>query len=377
VKEKVKLTWLQLQTAFDLFLEQRIAIGKLSIDTVKRYRHIVRELGKFLTTQNVKLVEDITPAVIEAFKVWRLDRIKEKKFSCGATGLVLDVAIMHLLFSFAVKRKIVSENPVCMEGPKPGENPQRGAEPFTEEELERLRGKAGPDMLAFLLLRWTGLRGSDAVSLTWTEINFDTKELEKLTQKRHKLVIIPIHSELLAALKKVHKQRQPHPLDRVLLNPSNGAPMTRPRLYQRFLAIGKRAGVEIAHPHRFRDTLAVTMLKNDGTIYDVAKILGDTVDTVEKHYAPFVKELRDRVRGILEKKPKRRVRIPSPTRHHNIFRKANSLSFKKITAGAPVSRILRTVFASSPFLATCRKQRTLKFPTMSAMSVLLFLAGFR
>jgi hypothetical protein len=37
------------------------------------------------------------------------------------------------------------------------------------------------------------------------------------------------------------------------------------------------------------------MLKNDGTIYDVAKILGDSVDTVEKHYAPFVKELFDRV----------------------------------------------------------------------------------
>jgi len=82
------------------------------------------------------------------------------------------------------------------------------------------------------------------------------------------------------------------------------------------------------------------MLKNDGTIYDVAKILDDTVDTVEKRYAPFVKELRDRVRGILEKKPQRGVRIPSPSRHHNLHRKANSLSFNKITADGPVSRIL-------------------------------------
>src|SRR6266849_10130683 len=41
----------------------------------------------------------------------------------------------------------------------------------------------------------------------------------------------------------------------------------------------------------------------------------------------------------------------------------------------PVSRILRTIFASSRPPATCRKQRTLNFPTMSAMSVLLFLAG--
>jgi hypothetical protein len=29
-------------------------------------------------------------------------------------------------------------------------------------------------------------------------------------------------------------------------------------------------------------------------------MLGDTIDTVERHYTPFVKELRERVRNILE-----------------------------------------------------------------------------
>ena len=33
---------------------------------------------------------------------------------------------------------------------------------------------------------------------------------------------------------------------------------------------------------------------------DVAKVLGDKIETVEKHYTPFVKELRERVRSILE-----------------------------------------------------------------------------
>jgi hypothetical protein len=34
--------------------------------------------------------------------------------------------------------------------------------------------------------------------------------------------------------------------------------------------------------------------------YDVAKMLGDTIETVEKDYMPFVRELRDRVRRILK-----------------------------------------------------------------------------
>jgi integrase len=66
------------------------------------------------------------------------------------------------------------------------------------------------------------------------------------------------------------------------------------------LALGKRAGVAGANPHRFRDTLAVDMLNRGASPYDVAKMLGGTIDTVERHYTPFVKELRDRVRNILE-----------------------------------------------------------------------------
>jgi integrase len=93
---------------------------------------------------------------------------------------------------------------------------------------------------------------------------------------------------------------RPDPTDRVLVNPATNKPLTRPRLYQRMLALGKRSGVPNAHPHRFRDTLAVDMLEKGASPYDVAKVLGDTIETVEKHYAPFTKEIRERVRRIME-----------------------------------------------------------------------------
>jgi len=53
-------------------------------------------------------------------------------------------------------------------------------------------------------------------------------------------------------------------------------------------------------PHRFRDNLAVEMLCRNASPYDVAKVRGDTIETVERYYAPFVPELRARVRRILE-----------------------------------------------------------------------------
>lgn len=94
--------------------------------------------------------------------------------------------------------------------------------------------------------------------------------------------------------------RHPQPEDHVLLSPETNRPLTRPRLYERVLSLGRRAGVLDAHPHRFRDSFAIDLLTRGASPYDVAKLLGDSVDTVEKHYAPFVRELRERARRITE-----------------------------------------------------------------------------
>jgi len=150
---------------------------------------------------------------------------------------------------------------------------------------------------------WTGLsrwptRGSDAVKLTWQEVSFEKKEIERVTQKRRKKVVLPINLELLFALQAEHARRNPGVKDRVLINPATNRPLTRPGLYRRVLALGKRAGVQDAHPHRSRDTLAVDMLSRGASLYDVAKVLADTIETVERHYAPFTRELRERVRGL-------------------------------------------------------------------------------
>jgi len=59
-------------------------------------------------------------------------------------------------------------------------------------------------------------------------------------------------------------------------------------------AVAKRAGVAGAHPHRFRDTFAVTLLQNGVGIHVVQDLLGHTsVETTRKHYSPFVKGSQD------------------------------------------------------------------------------------
>jgi integrase len=292
-------TWKDLAAKFRAWMSQRVALDKLRESTRERYLQTCATFGEFLVAHGIAELSGIGRATLEDFKAWRLARLLARRNSRGGRGVVLDVAILHGIFAYAMDCELIPTNPVRMEG-RPGDQPERGAQPFTAEQLKKLRQAAGGDMLAFLLLRWTGMRGSDVVGLRWEEIDWETREINRLTLKRRKRVVLPIHQELFFALEVERDHRKPDPEDRVLLNPATGRPLTRPRLYRRMLSVGRRAAVLNAHPHRYRDTCAVDLLARGASPYDVAKLLGDTVETVEKHYAPYVRELRERARRIME-----------------------------------------------------------------------------
>jgi integrase len=295
-EEAPRHSWEDLNAKFKAWMVHRVALDKLRDSTRARYEQTCKAFGEFLKSRGIVNLDDV---IVEDFKAWQLARLTRKKFSRGGRGLVLDVAILHRIFGYAVECEMVVKNPVRLEG-RPGDSAERGAQPFKGAELMKLRDAAGRDLLAYLLLRWTGMRGSDVVGLRWGEIDWETREINRLTLKRRKRVILPIHQELFFALEAEQDRRHPRPEDRVLLHPETDRPLTRPRLYERITSMGRRVGILDAHPHRFRDTFAVDLLTRGASPYDVAKLLGDTVDTVEKHYAPFVRELRERARRIME-----------------------------------------------------------------------------
>jgi len=292
-------TWADLVRSFSAEAEQRISIGKFRATTWARYQQTLKTFSAFLAEQSLQDLALVTRSVVERFKAWRMEQLRESRNARGGKSLPLDAAILHRVFAHAVECEMVERNPVRLEG-RPGDDPERGAQPFTGEQLGRLRQAAGQDLLVFLLLRWTGFRGSDAVGLRWEEIDWQAREIHRLTQKRRKRVVVPVHQELLFALEAERDRRLPQPQDCVLLNPATDKHLTRPRLYERMLALGQRAQVPNAHPHRFRDTFAVDLLLKGANAYDVARLLGDTIETVEKHYAPFVRELRERARRFVE-----------------------------------------------------------------------------
>jgi integrase/recombinase XerD len=292
-------TWSDLVRDFTTHFRRKIVQGDRSEATWKRYNLTCDSFSEFLKERGISRLQDVTRRVTEDFKAWKLEHILARKQSRGGQGLRLDVAILHGVFAFAIEMDLLVRKPVKSEG-TPGEKSDSGAQPFTHEELTRLRQFAGADLLSFLLLRHTGLRGFDATDLRWADLDLNDRMLSRLTHKRKKQVWIPLHPELLFALEAESARRRPSPGDHVLLNPDTKKPMSRPRLYERMISLGDRAEVTRVHPHRFRDTLAVDLLLKGATAYDVAKTLGDTIAVIEEHYAPYVRELRERTRRIIE-----------------------------------------------------------------------------
>lgn len=279
--------------------------GAMSVNTRFRYRQTFRHFTTFLEDSNTPL-DSITPATIAKFKVARHKAIISLKQARGGTSIALDIAVLHRIFAFGVVQKMMAENPIDLsKESKPGKNPKHGARPFTGDELAKFRGvlkfkQKGQapidDTYVFLALRWLGLRTSDAVRLTWEHIHFDrgvNGEVEILTQKRGKIAIIPLSTELRDALEELRRERKPHAEDRVLFNPCPKQPFgDRVRLSTHVRALCRRAGVK-GSAHCFRDTFACDMLAKGNGIYEVAQMLADTVETVQKHYAQFVPAARD------------------------------------------------------------------------------------
>ena len=291
--------WSELWRTFHAHSVGMVARKKLRQSTLDRYTNTVKWFARFLESSGVEQLAEISRPVVDSYKTWRLGEILKKKQARGGGAIDLELAHLHHVFAYAVEREMLIRNPVKMEG-RPGANPENGAMPFSEAELASLREHADEDRLIFLLLRHTGLRAGDAVSLTWNEVDFPSRKIVKLAQKNRKLITVPLHEELHFALEAEKERRGPKDGETVLLNPATGKAMNGQRLYYRVRYIGRRAGVVHAHPHRFRDTFACDLLLKGASVYYVAKLLGDSAQTIETHYAPFVPEHIERARGFIE-----------------------------------------------------------------------------
>ncbi len=146
-----------------------------------------------------------------------------------------------------------------------------------------------------LLMRWSGLRIRDALTLERSRLSDDNKLLLYQAKTGHP-VYVPLPPDIAEALRALPPGARPNPL--YFFWSGNGLPKTAVADWQRsYRRLFELAGIKKAngslkrcHPQMFRDTFAVEMLLAGVPLEQVSMLLGHkSIRVTEKHYAPWVR----------------------------------------------------------------------------------------
>jgi integrase len=261
---------------------------------LQRYGSSIRNLGSGF--RNVKL-SDITSDVIEDFK--------EKRLSNGVRTATVnrDLAVLRRMMKLAERKMLISESPFRDVEFLEERKQRRRPHILTFEEEDRLLNAAMPHIrtLAILILE-TGMRSNrEALSLSWTEVDF-VNDLVRVEESKTKAGVrtIPISARCKIELLRWRKLLGPEFSSYVFPNmrdPSKPLKDVR-RSWAKAL---RDAGLQYFWIYDLRHTLASRLTQAGVSPLFVAQIIGHAGTSILSTYVRAVDEYRRDAIHKLEK----------------------------------------------------------------------------
>ena len=233
--------------------------------TIKYYRET---LGKFFRN-----ITKPMPA-IEANDIRAYIAMRDRRDGVSKVSQNNELHVLRSFFFTMQTEEYIVRDPTvkigCIKSPK------RVKQPLTEMELEKIRQACRNEKQRAIVevLYSTGCRVSELVGMDWDEITGD----EVLVHgKGNKDRICYLNPRAIVALE-AYKRTRTDAFPAVFIGQAaNGKISERIRAssVEKILRdLGKRAGVENVHPHRFRRTAATMALRRGMPIDQVSRMLG-------------------------------------------------------------------------------------------------------
>jgi integrase/recombinase XerD len=276
--------------AVKVFLDDAVA-RELKASSIRKVRGFIeREFLPWLVSESYKYVPEIDLTALRRFRATWQNSARTK---------VLKQSKLSEFMRFCVQRGWAERNPVPDLGSIKVR--QKPTDYFTPEQFQQLldatsqydphrpQSPHGRRLKALLLLmRWSGLRIGDAVTLEKSRLQGDLLLL--YMAKTGNPVFVPLPEFVVTELHSIPPVQKTHP-DYFFWS-GNGDRDHVAVIWQRaFRGLVKLAGItKRCHLHMLRDTFAVEMLLAGVPIERVSVLLGhSSIAMTEKHYAPFVK----------------------------------------------------------------------------------------
>jgi integrase len=208
------------------------------------------------------------------------------KKPASASTIRLELSLLRASWNHAVNRRRIATTDLPVLDPLPDPSPPRDRW-LKDDEVKRLfKAAEGRDRIeTFLWLALeTGARRTAILDLRWEQVDWETGVIHYLpagqAQSKKRRASVPISAALRPVLLRAYEVRTtPYVLGRA--TPIRDA----------LNAVAAAAGVKGVTPHVLRHTAATRMARAGVPLWLIAKVLGNTVEQVEKVYAKHSPEM--------------------------------------------------------------------------------------
>jgi integrase/recombinase XerD len=299
-----------IEVAVETFLKDANSRG-LQEPTQQKLKHLCRrQLIDWAKTESLVYLDELTTANLTNFRNgWSDAALSKKKKHERLIGF----------FSFCVTCSWIEKNPASVMG-RVKSNPVP-TDYFPREEFEKIvdstyvyqakgyaefRNHSTRLRTMVLLMRWSGLRISDAITLERTRLIGNNLLLYQA--KTGTPVFVPLPPDVAESLRTIPPGPKPNP--RYFFWSGNGDPRSAAKDWQRsFRRLFNVANITTpdgtrkrCFPHMFRDTFAIELLLAGVPIDQVSILLGhSSIKITEKHYSPWVKARQEQLESSVKK----------------------------------------------------------------------------
>jgi integrase/recombinase XerD len=276
--EEGKTHRVTVETATESFLRDAEARG-LREPSLYKYRLLLKQFKEFAKAEGIRFLVEWDVDTLRRFR----ESWPNKNYSARKK-----LEALRTFYRFVHASGWIATNPAILIKPPKVDDPP--TLPYTKDEFKRVleacdrypnKKNAKRLKALVLLLRYSGLRITDAVTLSKQQIEDGILKLR--TAKTGTTVRVPLPQTALDALKAIETSQYYFWSGESKKKACVGD-------YQRaFKKLYKLAEVTNGHAHRWRDTFAVELLISGMPLEQVAVLLGhQSVRVTEKHYSPWV-----------------------------------------------------------------------------------------
>lgn len=271
-------TALTVQDAITEFMLHQKA-SRHSPNTLHSYEYALGRLENWLALQGITTFDGIDPKALRAFMVQLED------LGLAPNSIHLIMRAVRALCRFLEREELILKSPMArVTMPRVD---KRILPAFTDSEVSKLLGAcSGADWLSvrnhalILFLLDSGVRLHECSALTVDSIDRQTGVMRIMGKGRRER-ITRVGAKTLRAMNRYLRARDAEPGGALWVGIKG--PMTSWGIAETLEKLGKRAGVH-AHPHKFRRTCALMLLRNGADVFSVQHLLGHSDLTVLRRY---------------------------------------------------------------------------------------------